>query len=226
MTNQNMPLHGTICVTERGGLKVHTYTAPDDGWRVNTHFIELPKQLITIDAQYTIPYAQDALAYAVTLGKPFTRLYVSHYHPDHLLGAAAFPVPIHALPEVKAKIDAVGDRIASEEHEKFPATIPSHAEKPNLLVTPGAETIDGVRLEFILLHHAETENALVIGLPDYGILIAQDFIYNQVHAFVGEHAFDNWASALRNYQKLHYDSGRCWLRQRSRRSRPGCGGSR
>ena len=64
MTNQK----GKIHVTDRLGLRVHTYTAPDDGWMVNTHFVELPTQLIAIDAQYTIPYAKEALAYAATLG--------------------------------------------------------------------------------------------------------------------------------------------------------------
>ena len=107
MTN----LQGKIHTTEQPGLKVHTYTAPDDGWVVNTHLVELPKQVIAVDAQYTIPYAKEALAYATTLGKPVTRLYVSHYHPDHLLGAPAFGLPIHALSEVKAKIEAVGDLI-------------------------------------------------------------------------------------------------------------------
>ena len=63
-------------------------------------------------------------SYADALGKPISRLYVTHYHPDHLLGAAAFPAPILALAEVKEKIDAVGDRVAREEHEKFPETIP------------------------------------------------------------------------------------------------------
>src|SRR5215471_8279602 len=146
-------MNGKIRITEQPGLRVHTYTAPDDGWVVNTHFVELRTQLIAIDAQYMIPYAKEALAYATTLGKPITRLYVTHYHPDHLLGAAAFDLPIHALLEVKTKIDAVGDRVASEEHEKFHDAIPSRAEKPSVVVPPGHETIDGVRLESLHLQH-------------------------------------------------------------------------
>jgi glyoxylase-like metal-dependent hydrolase (beta-lactamase superfamily II) len=78
-------LNGKVHVTEQLGLKVHTYTAPVDGWVVNTHFVELQTQLIAIDAQYAIPCAKEALAYAATLGKPLTRLYVTHYHPDHSL---------------------------------------------------------------------------------------------------------------------------------------------
>jgi glyoxylase-like metal-dependent hydrolase (beta-lactamase superfamily II) len=205
MTSQKTRLRGSVSVTEEAGLKVHTYTAPDDGWHVNTHFIELPTQLIAIDAQYTIPYAKEALAYAATLRKPVKRLYVTHYHPDHLLGAAAFPVPIHALAEAKAKIDAVGDRVASEEHEKFPDAIPSHAEKPSLLVAAGTETIDGVPFDFFHVKHAETEHALMIGIPEHRILITQDLIYNGVHVFISERAFDTWFAALQHYREQPYE---------------------
>ena len=201
MTNQK----GKIHVTDQLGLRVHTYTAPDDGWVVNTHFVELPTQLIAIDAQYMLPYAKEALVYAATLGKPVTRLYVTHYHPDHLLGAAAFGLPIHALPEVKAKIDAIGDRVAAEEHEKFPDAIPSHAQKPSILVSPGLETIDGVRFEFLHLHHAETEHALMIGFPQQGILITQDLVYDGVHVFISERAFDTWLDGLQHYKAQTYE---------------------
>jgi len=64
-----------------------------------------------------------------TLGKPTSRQYVTHHHPDHLLGAVVFETPIYALAEVKAKIEAVGDRVAAEEHEKRGDIIASHAER-------------------------------------------------------------------------------------------------
>ena len=201
MTN----LHGKIHTTEQNGLRVHTYTAPDDGWVVNTHFVELPRQVIAVDAQYTIPYAKEAVAYAATLGKPVTRLYVTHYHPDHLLGAAAFGLPIHALAEVKAKIDAVGDRVASEEHEKFPEAIPAHAEKPNILVAEGAEIMEGIRFEFLHLQHAETEHALMVGFPEHGILITQDLVYNGAHVFISERAFDSWSAGLQHCKSEGYE---------------------
>jgi glyoxylase-like metal-dependent hydrolase (beta-lactamase superfamily II) len=197
-------MHGTINITSEGALRIHTYTAPDDGWGVNSHIIELATQTIVIDAQYTLVYGRDVVDNANALGKPISRLYVTHYHPDHLLGAAAFPVPIHALAEVKKKIDLVGDRVAREEHEKFPETIPTHAEKPSLIVTPGSETIDGVKFDFMQLQHAETKNAVMIGFPEHGILITQDLVYRGIHVFLGEQAFDTWLEALAHYQFLPY----------------------
>jgi glyoxylase-like metal-dependent hydrolase (beta-lactamase superfamily II) len=196
---------GEIHTMEQSGLRIHTYTAPDDGWVVNTHFIELRSQVIAIDGQYKIPYAKEALSYATTLGKPVTRLYVTHYHPDHLLGATVFGLPIHTLSEVKAKIEAVGDRVASEEHEKFPDAIPDHAAKASVIVAPGAATVDGIRFEFLHLEDAETEHALMIGFPEQGILITQDLIYHGVHVFISERAFDSWADNLSQYKAQPYD---------------------
>jgi hypothetical protein len=64
---------GEITETQCDGIRVHTYTAPDDGWRVNTHLIELPTQIIAVDAQYTLRYAREIVDYIGTLGKPLAR---------------------------------------------------------------------------------------------------------------------------------------------------------
>jgi glyoxylase-like metal-dependent hydrolase (beta-lactamase superfamily II) len=146
-----------------------------------------------------------SLIFVQTLGKSIARLYITHYHPDHLLGAAAFSAPIFALQEVATKIDAVGDRVASEEHEKHGNIIPARARRADHVVEPGEQTIGGVRLWFSRLQHAETADAMVIGLPDLRILITQDLIYNKVHAFVGERSFDSWISALSSYETLPYE---------------------
>ena len=84
-------MQGSISVTDRGDVKVHTYTAPEDGLLVTTHLIELPAQIIAIDAQYGLPYAAEVVDYARSLGKPISRVYISHAHPDHFFGAAISP---------------------------------------------------------------------------------------------------------------------------------------
>jgi glyoxylase-like metal-dependent hydrolase (beta-lactamase superfamily II) len=197
---------GEIALTRSGELCVHTYTAPDDGWCVNSHIIETANGLVVIDAQYTLTYAREVVDYAAGLGKTIERLYITHYHPDHLLGAPAFSCPIYALASVAAKIDAVGDRVAAEEHEKHGDVIPPRAKRPSQIVAPGIATIDGVRFEFLHLRHAETQDALMVGFPDHGVLITQDLIYSRVHVFIGERAFDDWAAALQRAQALDYDT--------------------
>ena len=55
---------GKLSLTQNQHLTVHTYTAPDDGWRANSHIIELPSQLLVVDAQYMLPYAREVVSYA------------------------------------------------------------------------------------------------------------------------------------------------------------------
>jgi glyoxylase-like metal-dependent hydrolase (beta-lactamase superfamily II) len=185
-------------------LKVHTYTAPESGWVVNSHIIELPTQLLLVDAQFTLANARAVAGYAATLGKPISRLYITHCHPDHILGAQVFDVPRFALEGVKARIAAMGDRVAEEEHARLGNAVPARATIPDRLVAPGTEIIDGVQFEFRSLKNAESEDALTLALPEEDIIITQDLLSNRVHLFLGEQRFDGWAAALEEHEKLPY----------------------
>jgi glyoxylase-like metal-dependent hydrolase (beta-lactamase superfamily II) len=196
---------GKISLTHSEALTIHTFTAPEVGWQVNSHIVEFPCQLLVVDAQYLLPYAREVVDYAARLKKPIARLFITHYHPDHLLGSAAFSAPLYALNEVSAKIAAVGDRVAGEEHEKFGDDVPTRAERPSNIVKVGIEVIESVPVDFIHLENAETHDALMIGLPQQRILITQDLVYNRVHAMVGEKAFDTWNQALESNKMLNYD---------------------
>jgi glyoxylase-like metal-dependent hydrolase (beta-lactamase superfamily II) len=198
-------MRGKITVTEAGGLKVHTFTAPEKGWRVNSHIIELPSQLLVVDSQYLLPYAREVVAYGGQLKKPISRLYITHYHPDHLLGAVAFSTSTYTLREVSAKIAALGDRVAREEHEKFGDDVPEQAQRPSHVVEPGTENLESIPIEFIHLQQAETQDALMIAFPAHGILITQDLVYNRVHAMVGEKAFESWTETLEKAKNSSYD---------------------
>jgi glyoxylase-like metal-dependent hydrolase (beta-lactamase superfamily II) len=196
---------GTWTITRAASTPIHTFTAPEEGWLVNSHIVEFPSQLFVVDAQYTLPFAREVDRYAVGLGKPLTRLYVSHYHPDHLLGAAVFDAPLFALESVAAKIGNVGDRVAREEHEKVGDDVPATARQPDRLIAEGAEVIDGIGLDYLRLRGAETENALIVAFPDAGAIIVQDLVYHRAHLFLGERGFDGWRSALKEYLSLPYD---------------------
>src|SRR5215472_8618105 len=145
-------MQGSVTITPARGATVHTYTAPEAGWRANSHVIELASQAVLFDAPLTEEHAREVLAVAGSLGKPVTRLYISHAHPDHFASAALVPAPSYALGPVKQLIDHSGDlRI-----QRGYACTPGHAGVPlppsrliDHAVTPGGEeTLDGVLLHF------------------------------------------------------------------------------
>lgn len=197
---------GTWSITRSSAAPIHSFTAPEDGWLVTSHIIELPAQLLIVDAQYTVPFAREVVGYANALSKPISRLYVTHYHPDHLLGAPAIDAPLYVLDSVREKIGLVGDRVAREEHAKVGDDIPPRARQPDETISPGTETIDGVQIEYRRLRKAETEDALTVAVPDANAIIVQDLVYNRAHLFLGEKDFDGWRSALREYKKLRYEN--------------------
>lgn len=198
-------MNGTWTVTRNTVAPVHTFTAPDDGWLVTSHIVELPTQLFVVDAQYRLSCAQQVVRYAAELRKPLSRLYVTHYHPDHLLGAVEFAAPVFALQSVAEKINAVGDRVAREEHEKVGDDIPKTARRVDRCITEGEEIVDGVRIVHRHLRSAETDDALVIAMPDARVLIVQDLVYNRAHVFLGERHFEGWRAALRHHRELPFD---------------------
>jgi glyoxylase-like metal-dependent hydrolase (beta-lactamase superfamily II) len=199
-------MQGSVSISDRGDVKIHTYTAPENGLLVNTHLIELPRQLLAVDAQYGLPYAAEVVEYAKSLHKPISRLYVTHEHPDHFFGAAAFEAPIYALAEVKAAIEAGGDAMAATNHASYGDFVPATATTPEYAVEPGLEIIDGVPVEFRRADNVEAAAILTVALPDQGVIITQDLTYNQVHLFVADQRFDTWLAALAEYEQLPYET--------------------
>lgn len=135
--------------------------------------------------------------YAKDLGKPVSRVYISHSHPDHFAGAGLVGAPLYALPSVAA-INNDGGAILrgalvfTGDGGIEPGGLPRTGHD----VAGGEETIDSARVSFEPVSHAESSEQLTIGFPGDGILIAQDLLYHAVHAFLGEQHFDGWLAAI------------------------------
>ncbi len=67
---------------------------------------------------------------------------------------------------------------------------------PNGAITEGREIIDGVEYVFEPAKNTESELHLLVTLPHQEVLIAQDVLYNKVHAFVGNDTIGDWMKVL------------------------------
>lgn len=192
-------MEGTVTVTRAGQVNVHSYVAPERGWCAASHLIELPTQIVLFDMPLALDLASEVLDHAAAIGKPVTRCYISHAHPDHFTGTALADVPTYALWSQKELIDRSGDLRIARAYQLTPGhegTEPPLARPVDRVVEAGEEVIDGVRLSFERVLDAETSEQLTIGLPEQGILIAQDVVYHHVHSFIGEQNFATWSLAL------------------------------
>jgi glyoxylase-like metal-dependent hydrolase (beta-lactamase superfamily II) len=159
--------------------------------------VETEREVTVIDAQYRPEHGTEVKSYADSLGKPIGRLIVSHAHPDHFIGAKAFgDVPIYATAETRDFIAQSGSTIIEQYGFKTSAVIPKH------LLVEGQEIIDGLTFEFRIIKGAEAAENVVVLLPESGVVIAQDIVYNGTHIYLDHRSFEDWRLALTQLKRL------------------------
>src|ERR1700730_3315737 len=169
-------MNGTITVTHGDRVTIHTYVAPEIGWMTARRLVELPNQVVLVDAPLTYALTKEMLRYAERLGKAISRVYITHAHPDHFVGTSLVYASTYAMPAVRDSINATGDqRIKrayqlTEGHDWDDGLGSASARPVDHAVEVGVEVIDGVRFSFEPVGDAETTDQLTIGLPDEAIL--------------------------------------------------------
>jgi glyoxylase-like metal-dependent hydrolase (beta-lactamase superfamily II) len=187
-------MQGMITAIDKGPVRIHSYQAPEDGLAVTTQLIETPSRIIAVDGQFALACADEVVDYAGGLGKPIDRLIISHAHPDHYQGAARFGAPVHALPETIAGIIAQGDKT---DPSGTPA--PVAGITPTVEISPGTEVIDGIPFVFEHVTGGEVHDTIVVKLPQQGVLVAQDVVYNHTHLWFLDKDFDGWQANVDRY---------------------------
>jgi len=182
---------GAVFLTERNGVRVHTYMADASGAMVTSHVVETQAGLVLVDGQFVASAALELKRYLATLGRPVARTILSHMHPDHWFGMAHAGIgQVHAGPVTARFIAERGAALIAE--RKVETTAPSVVGT----IANGDETIGGVTFRHRAVHDTEAPEILTVELPQAGILIAQDIVYNKVHAVVSPQ-IDQWVAALK-----------------------------
>jgi glyoxylase-like metal-dependent hydrolase (beta-lactamase superfamily II) len=190
---------------ENENVKIHTFVSSEPFISNATHIIETKNSLVIIDGQFVVPYAMQFRAYADSLNKPIARVYLSHDHPDHFfgLGAAFADCEIYALPETIKFLKEYGEAIRSQSAQAYGPLVTEKLAIPQHEITEGTETIDGLKYEYVIHKHTETEYHLSIKLPEINIFIVQDLIYSGAHVYITKD-LDNWMNQLRSFIDSDY----------------------
>jgi glyoxylase-like metal-dependent hydrolase (beta-lactamase superfamily II) len=184
---------GLISVYRLNGLTLHSYMAPSSHAAVTTQIIETSNHLHIIDAQFGQQMANEARHYANSLGKPIASVYLSHWHPDHVLGISQFSgIPFLTTPDIADDCEKhKGTYVNRKQQFKddTPLTLPV-GELPI-----GEGSWDGVPVIIAQVDNCESEHALTFHFPEAGLMIVQDLMFNNAHAFpMGNHP--NWIEKL------------------------------
>jgi glyoxylase-like metal-dependent hydrolase (beta-lactamase superfamily II) len=188
--------HGVVF--ERDGVRVHTFTAPEDFLSNSTHIIETEHSLVIVDGQFVVPYATAFRRYADGLGKPIAKVFLSHAHVDHFfgLGAAFTDVPIAAPAAAITVLRERGEAMRAERAKQYGPMVPDRVVIPQEAVAPGVEVIDGLKYELDVIGTAECDAQLVITLADFGVTVVQDLVYSGAHLYVTRDS-EHWMTVLR-----------------------------
>jgi glyoxylase-like metal-dependent hydrolase (beta-lactamase superfamily II) len=195
-------IKGSLVVSDRAGIRIHSYGAPTDGWLVNSHIVEGPMRLILFDGQLISAYAEEVAGYAAGLGKPVDRIIISHGHPDHWAGLEAlvrhFPqVPIHALAGVAETIRHAGPTMIAGLQRLLGDRVASTVTLPTHVLEPGPTVIDGIAFDFREVTDAESDRQLVASLPEQRAILAFDLVFSaRDHLFTTLPHFDDWIGLL------------------------------
>ena len=181
-------MNGTLTVTRGDHVAIHTHTAAETAWRATSHLIELATQLILVDT----PAAAGAHERGARPRNGTGQAHHPRVHqprpPRPLRLRRPHDVPAYAPASVARLINEAG---ALQSLGAYALTGHADVQTVSLpridrTVDAGEETIDSIRVSFEPAADAESGHQLTIGFPDDGVLIAQDIVYNRVHACLGE----------------------------------------
>ena len=140
--------------------------------------------------------ALDALAQRIT-GTPVARIYITHLHPDHSFGNAAFAsTGIHALPETLADLQREGTGFEDAMYRLLVGWMAgTELVLPRGDVTNGDVTFGGRSLQMLALS-GHSEGDLAILDKTSGTLIAGDLVFHNRAPATPHADFAAWQASL------------------------------
>ncbi|MFD0275166.1 MBL fold metallo-hydrolase [Kitasatospora sp. NPDC127111] len=156
---------------------------------------------VLVDPPLTTEQARSVGDWVEASGKRLTHIVATHGHGDHWFTADTLAERFGA--EVVASVGTIGQmhgNVSAREllwDVMWPDQIP---ETPVTAVTvPGNRlTLEGHELRIVEVGHADSDDCTVVHVPDLGLVVAGDALYNGVHLYLGESAgeFGPWREAI------------------------------
>lgn len=181
------------------------------GFNSNAAWVVTREGIVVVDALGT-PALGRALVRAIrgTTRAPIRRVILTHYHADHAYGLAALKA---AGAEVWARVEG-RDYLESEEAQHRLAQrrrdLAPWFGKDDALLPPDrwitrdeAFALGGKRFQLVHLGPAHSPEDLMIALPDEGVILSGDVIFEGRIPFVGEADSKGWLAAIDRLLAAH-----------------------
>ncbi|MEU3979070.1 MBL fold metallo-hydrolase [Streptomyces sp. NPDC026672] len=169
------------------------------------------RDAILVDPLLTVDESRRLADWVVATGKNVIRMFVTHAHADHFLGAPAvlerFPeARVVATAEVVRRMNAQWEANWFETHwaPRFPGRLFGERVVAEPL-TDGVLELEGETLRVIELGHTDSDGTSALHVPSLGLVVAGDAVYGDVHQHLaesGEDGLRDWLDALDKVEAL------------------------
>ncbi len=179
---------------------------------ISATLISGDRDAVLVDTLLTVGQARDLADWVGTHGKNLTSIYVAHGHGDHWFGLSVildrFPhARAFAVPAVIEQMRqwSTPEVLASFWNSRFPGQIPDHIVLADPLPNHTID-LEGHDLVAVELGHTDTDKTTCLHVPAFGLVIAGDAAYNDVHLYLAESSQEgrrDWIAALDTIESLH-----------------------
>ena len=171
------------------------------------------RDAVLVDPPLTTTQAAEVGDWVAASGRELRQIYVTHGHGDHWFGAIPllqkFPGAIVRATKGTAELmQAQNDpHFRADFWDRvFPGQVPAG----ELEVTPVDECgfeLEEVALVPVEVGHTDTDATTMLHVPEVGLLVAGDVVYNGVHLYLtesgGVNGIDEWLAALDTAEALN-----------------------
>ncbi len=175
---------------------------------LSTTLIYGENDAVLAEAPLTVDQGNAVGDWVAASGKNLTHIFASHAHGDHWFTASMladrFDARVVALPGTIEQMQANVAALPVLYDKLWPGLLPQTAV--TAVTVPGNRfTLEGHDVDLVGVGHTDTDDCAVLNVPDLGLVVAGDAIYNGVHQFLGESAGDGrdaWRAATDTVKNL------------------------
>jgi len=214
MADQPAPLNYDVYVTELKPTPGDDPPPGSDVWLwspTSSTLIYGERDAVLVDPLLTVEQARDLAEWVAAHDRNLTAIYITHGHGDHWFGGSVvrerFPeARVVALPKV---IEQMRQGSTPEALGLWNTLFPGEIPEDLVLAEPLPDhTIDleGHDLVAVEVGHTDTDQTTVLHVPDIGLVVAGDAVYNDVHQYLRESGPEGrreWIAALDTIESLH-----------------------
>ncbi|MGW2940083.1 MBL fold metallo-hydrolase [Streptomyces sp. NPDC004059] len=165
------------------------------------------RDAVLVDPPMTTSQAQEVGDKIAVTGRTLRAIYITHGHGDHWFGAIPL---LERFPDAVVHATAGTRRVMAAHNEPgfraefwdriFPGQIPAGHLDVHLVDSGEGFELEGAALIPVEVGHTDTDETTMLHVPDLGLLVAGDAVYNGVHLYLTESGgvagIDQWLAAL------------------------------